>query len=150
MSDDVHITINVRPRRRRTHVDLVLWTFGPVQEQDLTGPSQELVMEQMSETQFKEGTVQPITKKGSPAQVQAGTSVFESTDPAVLKVEVDPTNELKVKCSGVAPGVARCRWSADADMGDGVRTIELFVDFSITAGQAEGGTILFGPPQEQP
>jgi hypothetical protein len=112
-------------------------------------------MVQLSETQMVSGTVTPVTKKGNPSKVQAGTSKFTSSDDTILKVVSpdpdDPTgSEMSVACTAVAPGAAQCRWTADADEGDGVVEISAVGDFVVVAGQAVGGTINFGTPREQP
>lgn len=106
-------------------------------------------MVQLTETQMVVGVVQPVTAKGNPAQVQAGSSVFTSSEPGVVSVEVDQANELKVTVKAQAPGAAQVRWSADADLGDGVRTISAVADFVVVAGMAVGATINFGVPTEQ-
>lgn len=147
----VTVTVTVScGEKKESGIALVLWTFGPIQEQTLPGLLERLHMTQMTETQFVEGTVQPKSKKGNPAPVQTGSVRFTSSDPAVLLVEQDAANELKVKASGVAPGAARLSCTFDADLGDGVTSVEIFEDFSITGGAAVGGGFNFSAPQEQP
>jgi hypothetical protein len=125
--------------------------FGPIQEQsDLVGPRFEVHMIQLTETQQVSGTVQFVTKKGNPASVQDGSVVFASSDPAVLEVVTDPANPLAVTAKAKAPGVARLTVTADANLGDEVKNVELFEDFSVVGGEAMGGRITFGPPEEQP
>ena len=135
-----------RPPRR---LPLIRWTFGPVQDQILFGPVQVLSMTQLTDSQFVTGVVTPINKKGNPAPVQAGSVVFSSSDPAVLTAVADAANELSVTVTSVAPGAARLSCTFDADLGDGVQTVELFEDFSVVGGPAIGGTLVFGPPAEQ-
>lgn len=142
--------ISVRHKKTVTRVALILWAFGPVREQLLPGPVFEAHMTSMTDSQFVTGTVKPINKKGNPAAVQTGSAVWTSSDPAVLLVEQDATEELGVKVTGVASGAARCSCSFDADLGDGVTTVEIFEDFSISSGPAVGGSIVFGAPSEQP
>lgn len=131
---------------------LILWTFGPAREQHLPGPEpQEIHMTEMSETQMVSGEVTPISKRGNPAKVQAGSVRFVSSDSSVITAtQDDPTNELKVTVKSVAPGAARLSCKFDADLGDGITDVELFEDFSIIGGQAIGGTMKFGTPSEQP
>jgi len=99
------IIIDTKKKKRRLAV--VLWTFGPVREQSRTGPLEHTHMVEMSDSSFVEGTVKPQTKRGKPAQVQAGSVVFASSDEAIIKVEQNATNELGVKISAVSSGAAR-------------------------------------------
>jgi len=149
----INITVVVKKHKRRCNKNrlaLILWTFGPVREQNINGPSTGAhnIMNQLTETQFVEGTVTPTTKKGNPAEVH--TPVFSSSNDAVLKVETDPVNPLGVKVSAVAPGAAQAVLTFDSDLGDGVETVVLSADFTVIAGRAVGGTFVFGAPQEQP
>lgn len=107
-------------------------------------------MTPMTETQQVTGTVQFVTKKGNPAEVQAGSVKWTATDPTVVDLVVDPVDEKTVTVKGKAAGSTRVDVTADADLGDGVESITLSEDFSITAGRAVGGTIVFGTPVEQP
>lgn len=106
-------------------------------------------METISATQQVTGTLQPVDHLGNPAQVQAGSSKFTTSDPAILTAAADATNELMVTVKGKQAGAGQLLWSGDADLGDGVVTISLAVDFTITSAQATGATITFGPPTEQ-
>lgn len=105
-------------------------------------------MNQLTETQFVEGVVVPKTKKGNPAEVQ--DPVFSSSNDAVIAVTTDPANPLGVKVSAVAPGAAQVLLSFDADLGDGVETVNLAADFTVIAGKAVTADFNFGAPQEQP
>lgn len=151
---DINFNIDVTVKHKRPkckkRVAMIVWTFGPVQEQEFQGPSEVRAMNQLTETQQVTGTVQPVTRKGSPAQVQTGTSVFNTSDAAVVELVPDPSNELSVTVKAKAPGAAQVQWSADADMGDGVVTITAVADITVVPGQAVGGTIAFGPVTEQP
>jgi hypothetical protein len=147
VTDDTTI-ITVTHKRGPMSVPLLVWTFGPVQEQP-SGPLPGVSMQTMSATQQTTGTVQPVDHLGHPAPVQAGSSVFTSSDVNVLTVSADPTNELSVLVKGVLSGTAQVRWSADADLGDGVVTISAAEDFTITSAMATGASFGFTPPVEQ-
>jgi hypothetical protein len=144
---DINIHHHRKPRRR---VALVLWTFGPVQEQRLPGPKTEAAMQPMTDSQFVSGKVQPQTKRGKPAAIQAGSAKFTSSDDEVVTVAQDAADELGVTVTAVAAGAARVTCTFDADLGDGVVPVEVVADFSITSGPAVGGGFAFGAPQEQP
>lgn len=138
-----------KPPKPSHKVGYIIWTLGPVQEQKFKGPAvRSTKMTQLSETQFVEGVVEPVTSKGSPAQVQ--TSVFSSSDENVLKVESSEAEPLKVKVIAQKPGAAQVQWKADADLGDGVVEITAVADFTVVAGMAVGANFSFGTPQEQP
>lgn len=102
--------------------------------------------------QSVEGTLQPLDRKGNPANVEAGSVRFTSSDESIFTVESDPTNELKVKLVAVAPGVAQLNYSADADLdlGEGeVRTIEGFAAVEVLPEEAVGFGIQFSEPVDQ-
>lgn len=128
----------------------VLFVMGPVVEQDILGPVLEVPLTQLTDTQQVTGTVSFVNKKGNPAPVQDGSVVFASSDPAVLETVVDPASPMTVIVKAKAPGAAQVQCTADADLGDGVKTITLVADFTVVAGEAVGGTISFGTPEEQP
>lgn len=106
-------------------------------------------MTTMTATQQTTGTVEPVDKNGHPAPIEAGTSVFSSSDETVITVTEDPSNELTVLVKGVAAGAAQCRWKADANLGDGVQEISAFEDFTVTSSMAVAGKFTFTPPVEQ-
>lgn len=101
-------------------------------------------------TQQVSGTLQPVDAKGKPASVEAGTVKFSSSDEAVFTVEQDPSNELSVKVVAVGPGTAQLNYSADADLGEGVKTIEGFTAIEVLPASAVGFGLNFGTPEEQP
>lgn len=103
----------------------------------------------MKVTQFVEGILQPVDRLGNPAQVEAGTVQFTSSDEAVFVVARTAEDELKVKLVATGVGVAQLDYSADADLGEGVVTITGFTGIEITAEQAVGFAVSFGEPQDQ-
>jgi hypothetical protein len=143
------VTVTVRPRKRRRKVAYVLWTFGPVQEQPDSGPLRQRAgtMTQLTTTQQVTGTVVPVDRKGNPAAVEGST--FTSSDPAVIAVEADLADPLKVTVKAVATGAAQVQWKADADLGDEIVEISAVADFVVKASQAVGASFSFGTPTEQ-
>jgi hypothetical protein len=121
------------------------WVFGPIQEQAIQGPVFEAQMITLTETQFVEGRVEPVTAKGNPAEVQDPS--FTSSSPLVA--EAVSTDGLNVRIVAKAPGSTQIRWRADADLGDGIKEIEAIEDFVVRAGEAVGARFVFGTPQEQ-
>lgn len=103
----------------------------------------------MTSTQFVEGVLQAVDSKGRPAQVQPGSVVFESSDEDVFTVEQDASDPLKIKLIAVGEGTAQLDYSADADLGDGVTTIEGFTAVEILPAMAVGFGLTFSAPQEQ-
>lgn len=127
------------------------WVFGPIQEQALQGPvAGEPHVTPLSDSQFVEGDLTIVNKRKNPAPVQDGTARLEVSDPAVLEATMTGTNPYHVTVKALASGAARLSFKGDADLGDGVQEIEVFEDFSVTAGPAVGGQFVFGAPQEQP
>lgn len=84
----------------------------------------------------------PVDKFNNPAQVESGSLQISSTDDSILTVEpseAQPENPyaVKVKFTGKA-GAAQVQISADADLGEGVKTITGAETFETTAGEASG------------
>lgn len=124
------------------------WTIGPVSEQKLDEIGVAIPMLQLTETQQCALSVSPVTRKGNPAQVQNPT--WSSSDDAVVTVDVDSTDSLKAKVVAEAPGTAQVNFSADADLGDGVRLLSAVLDVTVVPGEAVTVTIATGTPEEQP
>jgi hypothetical protein len=137
------------PEKRR-RIGYALLVFGPIQEQDIPWPTFEVSMIQLQETQRVPYDIVFKTKKGNPATVEPGSVRVTVTDEAVAVLEPNPANELKGFLVAKAPGAAQMHATADADLGDGVKTVTLTADIAVTAGEAVGGEIVFGPPEEQP
>jgi hypothetical protein len=104
-------------------------------------------MIRLSDTQKTRVTFgKPLDGKGFPAEVQADSVKIEATDDSITVTPVDgdqfsvdvvanhPTTDI------TAPGGVKI--SADADLGDGVSTIEGFEPVLVTGGAAKG----FGAP----
>lgn len=101
-------------------------------------------------TQQVTGTLQPVDAKGKPASVEAGSVSFSSSDVNVFIVEQDPSNELSLKVVAVGAGTAQLNYSADADLGEGLKTIEGFTAIEVLPAEAVGFGLSFGAPEEQP
>jgi hypothetical protein len=92
-------------------------------------------------------SVAPKTAAGRDAQID-GQVAFESSDPAVaLVVSTGPMSAL---VKAVAPGVCQIFAAFDADLGEGVRAIELSGALEVVAAEAVGAEIVFGTPEPQP
>ena len=110
----------------------------------------EITLVSLRSTQYVEsGELQAVDRLGNPAEVQAGSVNFSSSDEGVFRIErLD--NESRVKVIATGTGVAQLNYSADADLGDGVVTIEGFTGVEVLPAQAVGFSGLsFGEPQEQ-
>lgn len=103
----------------------------------------------ITDTQFIEGQVQPVNKKGQPSQVEQGSVEYSSSNEAVFTVTEDADDETKFVVTAVGAGTGQLNYSADADLGEGVVTITGFTDIEITPAQATGFNVTFGEPQEQ-
>lgn len=91
-------------------------------------------------------------RHGNPAQIEPGSLEYGSSDESVVTVEEDPDDETKVKIVSngdpiTAPKVATVTVKADADLGEGVVTIEGTVAIVLEPEQATGfaPNILSGP-----
>ena len=100
--------------------------------------------------QFKITFPAPVDKKGFPAKVQDGSvSITVGNDTATVEPNPDdPTNKFSALVKGSRPGaddgseVTAVTISADADLGEGVKTITKAVELMVTSGEATG----FGEP----
>jgi hypothetical protein len=97
------------------------------------------------------GQVNPVDRSGKPAKVEAGSVQYEivsGTDVAVI--EEDPSDETKFTLKALAPGVAELRVYADADLCEGVESIETFAAIEVLPEKAVGFGVTFGTPEDQP
>lgn len=98
-------------------------------------------------------TVQWLDSHGNPAKVD-GPTKWESTDPAVLTVTVSTGNPLIANAKAIAIGSAQIHATADADLGEGIKTVTSTIDVTVIAGEAVGGEMTFedmgsGPPPDK-
>lgn len=88
---------------------------------------------------------------GNPAKVD-GPTVWQSSDESLLTVTVAAGNPLIANLYAPGPiGNAQVQATADADLGEGVKSITAVLDMTVIAGQASAGTIDYkqggqGPP----
>lgn len=96
----------------------------------------------------------PVDAKGNEAPIEAGSLKITSSDPEIFAVEKDenqPDNEFAFKIVAKKAGVAQLNYEADADLGEGVKTISGFTGVEVLPGEAVGfGVPVFGEPEEQP
>jgi hypothetical protein len=88
---------------------------------------------------------------GNPATVD-GIVAWDSSDPSIVDVLVDDndTTLATVRAQG-ALGLAQVSATADADLGQGVRTLVTTMDVTCVAGEAVAGTITpVGEPVDIP
>ena len=109
--------------------------------------------------QFKITFPAPTDKKGFPAKVQDGSvSITVGNDTATVEPNPDdPTNAFSALVKGARPGkddgseVTAVTISADADLGEGVKTISKALELQVTSGEATGfGEPTVGTVEEQP
>jgi hypothetical protein len=97
-------------------------------------------------------SVQWVDKSGNPASVD-GPTKWASSDEDILKVEAAAGNPLIANVYSQGPiGPAQIQATADADLGEGTKTITATCDISVIAGEAFGGSITFqqSPTQGTP
>ena len=97
---------------------------------------------------------QPLDKKGKPAKVQPGSVTFSIDQPDAATVTQDandPFTATVVAGNPTADGSpATITISADADLGEGVKTITGLEPLIVTSGEAVGfGNATIGPITEQ-
>lgn len=87
-------------------------------------------------------TVEWKDAHGNPAKVD-GPTTWASTDSSVLTVTVATGNPLIANCKAIAIGTAQIQATADADMGEGIKTITSTIDVTVISGEAVGGSMTF-------
>jgi hypothetical protein len=93
-------------------------------------------------------SVSAVDAKGNPAEVE--DVAFSSSDESVLTVTAeadDPTQGLAV---AVAIGTAQVKVTADADIGEGVKTLTGLLDVEVVAAEAVSLSVAAGTPEDQP
>ena len=89
-----------------------------------------------------------VDASGNPAVVD-GAVTWGSSDSTVVSVTVDSTDSTKATVGAVGPvGQVQVTASADADLGQGVRTLVTPMDVTVVAGEAVSGTIAPVGPYE--
>lgn len=85
----------------------------------------------------------PLDAKGNASQVETGSVKFSSENEDIATVEPDGDDELQFKVTPTGKaGVAKINVEADADLGEGVKTISGFTAIEVQPGEAVG----FGEP----
>jgi hypothetical protein len=98
--------------------------------------------------QFTVG-IAPKSKAGNPAPVQ-GIPAWSSSDETVLLV-TPAEDGMSAVVKAVGPtGAASVKVSADADLGEGVKTIEGILNVGVEAGEAADFGFVVGDVTEQP
>lgn len=87
--------------------------------------------------------VAPVDRKGRPAKVQEGSVEYSIDDSSVATVEEDPTDETKFKVVSSAEAITEAKLanvtvSADADTGDGIKTVTGVLAIVVEPDGAEG------------
>ena len=107
---------------------------------------------QVGNTQNIDATATPTKPDGTAGQVQPGSVVWASSNPAVADIAADPANELHANITP-APGqtgIVDITITGDADLGAGVENIQGTGQLEVIDGQATGFTLAFGNPTPKP
>ena len=110
------------------------------------------ILVSMSYSQKIQVEIAPVDSNGNPARVEAGSVQITSSDESIALVRRNPDNELMFEILGNnegRTGVAQIDLKADADLGEGVVTIEGFIGTEILPKQAVGFGFVIGEPVEQ-
>jgi hypothetical protein len=93
---------------------------------------------EITEGQRLRVTITPVDANGHAAPVQAGSVVWAVSDDTLLSVTPEPTDEkvALVRPAGSTLGVGNVLVTADADLGEGVVTLEAEMELAITSGMA--------------
>lgn len=103
----------------------------------------ENLMNTMQAGSYATLSVQWVDSHGNPAKVD-GPTEWVSSDEDIATVEVAVGNPLIANVKSAGPiGPVQIQATADADLGEGVKTITATCDISVIAGEASGGEINF-------
>jgi hypothetical protein len=92
-------------------------------------------------------TVNPLTEAGRTARID-GEVDFASSDPAVGTVTKTGPRTAMVVSAG--PGVCQISATFDADLGEGVRPVEMTGALEVVEAEAVTAEITFGTPELKP
>lgn len=135
--DELYETFRPRWKERGLKFMYLWYSAGPLM---LRGNQMRITVEQQLT-----GTIVPKTRLGQIAQID-GDVEFSSSDPSVCTVEA--TGPMSVKVTPVAPGVCQVFAAFDADLGEGVRPVEMSDAIEVVAAEAVTGTITWDPPTD--
>lgn len=91
--------------------------------------------------------VRPLTAAGRPARID-GEVEFSSSDERVATVQ--RIDALSAWVVSAGPGAAQIMAVFDADLGDGVRPVEMSGALEVVEAEAVRGEIVFGTPELKP
>lgn len=94
------------------------------------------------------GPVVPLSKGGNPAPID-GKPTWTVSDPTILTVTVSDDGLSAVLATTGKLGTCQAAVSADADLGEGVKTIVGTVDLTVVAGEAATLDVPTGTPVEK-
>jgi hypothetical protein len=120
------------------------WRIGPVESSPRPG---EVAMLVLKDAQKVTITVSPIDAKGNTAQVD-GVPAWAVADPAILTLVPSDDGLTCVATTTGAVGTTQITITADADLGEGVKTISGLVDVEVVSGMAAGLNIVAGTPED--
>lgn len=92
-------------------------------------------------------TIAPKTAAGRDARID-GAVEWTSSDPNVATVQ--STGPLSAVVRSVGAGVAQILATFDADLGEGVRPVEMSGALEVVEAEAVRGEIVFGTPELKP
>jgi hypothetical protein len=93
-------------------------------------------------------SIQPVDAVGNPARVD-GVPAWSCSDETVVTIDV-AGDGLSCVATSVGPlGTAQVNVTADADLGDGVKSIAGTLDVEVMASEAVSLTIVAGTPEDK-
>jgi hypothetical protein len=120
------------------------WRIGPVESSPKPG---EVAMLVLKDAQKVTITVSPIDAKGNAAQVD-GVPAWAVANPAILTLVPSADGLTCVATTTGAVGTTQITITADADLGEGIKTISGLVDVEVVSGMAAGLNIVAGTPED--
>jgi len=124
----------------------IRFRVGPVLYQTLTVRGEDVMALILTDEQQVSLSIDPRTAAGNAAQVD-GIPVWQVSDAAILTLVVAEDGKSAVVKSAGPVGTSQVSVSADADLGEGVRTITGTLDIEVKAAEAVTLGITAGTPE---
>lgn len=126
--------LGLRPAPRLT------FRIGPVAEKG----SESMIV--LTDEQKVSLSIMPVTAANNPAKVD-GVPQWSVSDPAIITLVVAADGMSAEAITAGPLGTSQVSVSADADLGDGVRTITGILDIEVQAAEAASVGIVAGTPE---
>lgn len=132
-------------RRRKGRKVTLNFIVGPPLLKSKPQPTKDTMDIQLTNEQKVQATLTPVTATGKPAKIDGKPVWSVPTGTATVAPADDGMSAYIV--SGDEPGPSVIVVSADADLGEGVETIEAHIDLTVVGAKAASLGLTLGTPE---